>query len=162
MVLFLSRKRIEISINTLLLPLHNQLPVAAANEDAGEGPLLGHDQIDDLVLHLRLDAPAQVPGAVDLGIGLLRQVLGGGLGPSEGHPLLRHGGFQLPQQDMGDLGHALLGEMLEADHVVQPVQKLRPQEVLQGVHGLGRWGEHSHYNSDVTVDLAMKMADSFR
>lgn len=27
------------------------------------------------------------------------------------------------------------------------------------VYGLGRWGEHSHYNSDVTVDLAMKMAD---
>lgn len=27
------------------------------------------------------------------------------------------------------------------------------------VYGLGRWGEHQHYNSDVTVDLAMKMAD---
>lgn len=29
----------------------------------------------------------------------------------------------------------------------------------QGVIGLGRWGEHQHYNSDVTVDLAMKLAD---
>jgi protoporphyrinogen oxidase len=28
-----------------------------------------------------------------------------------------------------------------------------------GVIGLGRWGEHQHYNSDVTVDLAMKLAD---
>lgn len=28
-----------------------------------------------------------------------------------------------------------------------------------GVFGLGRWGEHQHYNSDVTVELAMKMAD---
>ena len=27
------------------------------------------------------------------------------------------------------------------------------------VYGLGRWGEHSHYNSDVTVDLAMHLAD---
>lgn len=27
------------------------------------------------------------------------------------------------------------------------------------VIGLGRWGEHQHYNSDVTVDLAMKLAD---
>lgn len=27
------------------------------------------------------------------------------------------------------------------------------------VYGLGRWGEHEHYNSDVTVDLAMKLAD---
>ncbi len=30
----------------------------------------------------------------------------------------------------------------------------------QKVYGLGRWGEHSHYNSDVTVALAMKMADT--
>lgn len=29
----------------------------------------------------------------------------------------------------------------------------------QGVFGLGRWGEHQHYNSDVTVELAMKMAE---
>lgn len=29
----------------------------------------------------------------------------------------------------------------------------------QGVVGLGRWGEHQHYNSDVTVDLAMKLVD---
>lgn len=29
----------------------------------------------------------------------------------------------------------------------------------QGVYGLGRWGEHQHYNSDVTVDLAMKMIE---
>ena len=29
----------------------------------------------------------------------------------------------------------------------------------RGVYGLGRWGEHAHYNSDVTVDLAIKLAD---
>lgn len=27
----------------------------------------------------------------------------------------------------------------------------------RGVYGLGRWGEHQHYNSDVTVDMAMKL-----
>lgn len=27
------------------------------------------------------------------------------------------------------------------------------------VYGLGRWGEHKHYNSDVTVDLALKLAE---
>lgn len=27
----------------------------------------------------------------------------------------------------------------------------------QGVYGLGRWGEHSHYNSDVTVNLAINL-----
>ncbi len=26
------------------------------------------------------------------------------------------------------------------------------------VYGLGRWGEHNHYNSDLTVELAMKLA----
>ncbi|MCI8518419.1 MAG: NAD(P)-binding protein [Hungatella sp.] len=30
------------------------------------------------------------------------------------------------------------------------------------VYGLGRWGNHQHYNSDVTVGLAMKMADAFK
>ena len=29
----------------------------------------------------------------------------------------------------------------------------------EGVIGLGRWGEHQHYNSDVTVELALKMAE---
>lgn len=29
----------------------------------------------------------------------------------------------------------------------------------QGVIGLGRWGEHQHYNSDVTVDLAIDLAE---
>ena len=29
----------------------------------------------------------------------------------------------------------------------------------RNVIGLGRWGEHQHYNSDVTVDLAMKLVD---
>jgi protoporphyrinogen oxidase len=30
----------------------------------------------------------------------------------------------------------------------------------QNVYGLGRWGEHQHYNSDVTVDLAMKLVNN--
>ena len=50
-----------------------------------------------------------------------------------------------------------------------PLNTIRKPEIMkklldwsraQGVYGLGRWGEHSHYNSDVTVDLAMKLADS--
>lgn len=28
----------------------------------------------------------------------------------------------------------------------------------KGVYGLGRWGEHCHYNSDAVVELAMKLA----
>lgn len=29
----------------------------------------------------------------------------------------------------------------------------------RGVVGLGRWGEHQHYNSDVTVELALKLSE---
>lgn len=29
------------------------------------------------------------------------------------------------------------------------------------IYGLGRWGEHEHYNSDVVVELAMRMAGGF-
>ena len=48
-----------------------------------------------------------------------------------------------------------------------PLNTLRKPEIMEkllgwskehGVHGLGRWGEHKHYNSDVTVDLACSLA----
>ena len=29
------------------------------------------------------------------------------------------------------------------------------------VYGLGRWGEHQHYNSDLTVELGIRLADNF-
>lgn len=32
----------------------------------------------------------------------------------------------------------------------------------KGIYGLGRWGEHCHYNSDVVVELAMKFAEKLR
>lgn len=32
----------------------------------------------------------------------------------------------------------------------------------QGVIGLGRWGEHQHYNSDVIVDLAIKLVERIK
>lgn len=49
-----------------------------------------------------------------------------------------------------------------------PLNTIRKPEIMRkllawskehGVIGLGRWGEHQHYNSDVTVDLALKMAE---
>ena len=30
-----------------------------------------------------------------------------------------------------------------------------------GIYGLGRWGEHSHYNSDLVVEKALALAESF-
>lgn len=44
----------------------------------------------------------------------------------------------------------------------QIMKRLLRWSSRQGVYGLGRWGNHQHYNSDVTVDLAMKMADAFK
>ena len=51
-----------------------------------------------------------------------------------------------------------------------PLNTIRKPEIMEkllswsrenNVYGLGRWGEHQHYNSDVTVDLAMNLADKF-
>lgn len=49
-----------------------------------------------------------------------------------------------------------------------PLNTIRKPEIMEkllswsrgkGVIGLGRWGEHQHYNSDVTVDIAMRLAN---
>lgn len=39
------------------------------------------------------------------------------------------------------------------------MQKLLAWCEEHNVYGLGRWGEHQHYNSDVVVELALKMAE---
>ena len=39
------------------------------------------------------------------------------------------------------------------------MRKLLAWSKEHGVIGLGRWGEHQHYNSDVTVGLAMELVD---
>lgn len=39
------------------------------------------------------------------------------------------------------------------------MKKLLNWSESKGVYGLGRWGEHQHYNSDVTVDIAMTLAE---
>ena len=39
------------------------------------------------------------------------------------------------------------------------MEKLLSWSSAHGVYGLGRWGEHEHYNSDVTVEKAIDLAD---
>lgn len=39
------------------------------------------------------------------------------------------------------------------------MQKLLSWSRKHGVIGLGRWGEHQHYNSDVTVELALNLVE---
>ena len=41
----------------------------------------------------------------------------------------------------------------------QIMQQLLAFTSERQVYGLGRWGEHCHYNSDVVVDLAMKLSE---
>ncbi|MBO7179276.1 MAG: FAD-dependent oxidoreductase [Clostridia bacterium] len=41
------------------------------------------------------------------------------------------------------------------------MKKLLEWSKTKNVYGLGRWGEHEHYNSDLTVNLAMNLADEF-
>ena len=39
------------------------------------------------------------------------------------------------------------------------MEKLLSFAESKQIYGLGRWGEHNHYNSDVTVERAMKLAE---
>ncbi|MBR3789233.1 MAG: FAD-dependent oxidoreductase [Clostridia bacterium] len=41
------------------------------------------------------------------------------------------------------------------------MKKLLSWSKTKNVYGLGRWGEHEHYNSDLTVNLAMNLAEQF-
>lgn len=41
----------------------------------------------------------------------------------------------------------------------QIMEKLLQFCEKRGIYGLGRWGEHCHYNSDAVVELAMKLAE---
>lgn len=50
---------------------------------------------------------------------------------------------------------------LNTIHKPEIMNRLLDWSRAHGVYGLGRWGEHNHYNSDITVDLAMKMAECF-
>ena len=43
---------------------------------------------------------------------------------------------------------------------VDAIAKVLDFAAKSHIIGLGRWGEHNHYNSDVTVDRALKLAAS--
>jgi len=43
----------------------------------------------------------------------------------------------------------------------EAIEKLLNWAKSRNVYGLGRWGEHQHYNSDVTVDKALDLAELF-
>ena len=54
------------------------------------------------------------------------------------------------------------------NHYAYPLNTIHKPKIMdrlltwsqgQGVIGLGRWGEHQHYNSDVTVCLALNLAE---
>lgn len=53
--------------------------------------------------------------------------------------------------------------MNEYAYPLNTVDKPRIMKTLLGwakerqIYGLGRWGEHAHYNSDVVVELAMDL-----
>lgn len=61
-----------------------------------------------------------------------------------------------------------VGKLSKVNEYAYPLNTLRKPQIMEkilsygkkvDVYGLGRWGEHSHYNSDVTVERAMKLAD---
>lgn len=48
---------------------------------------------------------------------------------------------------------------LNTIHKPQIMESLKCWNEKHNVIGLGRWGEHQHYNSDVTVELALNLAE---
>ena len=55
--------------------------------------------------------------------------------------------------------------MNEYAYPLNTINKRQCMEVIldeargHNVIGLGRWGEHEHYNSDVVIEKAMKLAE---
>ena len=90
-----------------------------------------NDALGDYVLQLLLDAPAQVPGAVGGGVGLFDQIAEQALVPGEGDVLLSQGVLQFLKHERRNILEVVLGELVEVDDLVHPVNKLGPQEVLQ-------------------------------
>ena len=61
------------------------------------------------------------------------------------------------------------GKFRYMNRYAYPLNTIRKPQIMSellewskkhGVIGLGRWGEHQHYNSDVTVELAMKLSET--
>ncbi|MBQ7577184.1 MAG: FAD-dependent oxidoreductase [Synergistaceae bacterium] len=61
-------------------------------------------------------------------------------------------------------------KVLYVNKYAYPLNTLRKPEIMsellswcrrKNFYGLGRWGEHQHYNSDLVVELAIKLADKF-
>lgn len=68
-------------------------------------------------------------------------------------------------KDRIEPGNGRFRYMNEYAYPLNTVDKPRIMEGLlawaeqERIYGLGRWGEHEHYNSDAVVELAMKLAD---
>ena len=88
------------------------------------------------VLQALLNVPAQVPGAIGGRIGILHQLIQHGFVPGKSQILFLQNLLQLLQHNPGDGAEILLRKLVEADDLIHPVDKLRPQELLQGLHGL--------------------------
>ena len=94
------------------------------------------DFLRDGVLDLLLDGAAEVTRAVLDGVGLLRQVIQHRVVPAQGDAPVGQTGFQLVQHNDRDVPEVGLGELVEADDLVHPVDELGPQELAQGLERL--------------------------
>lgn len=74
---------------------------------------------------------AEVPGPVGDGVGLLCKVIPQGFVPGKGQAPLRQGIPKLSKHNPGNGPEVLLGQVVEADDLIHPVQKFRPQELPQ-------------------------------
>lgn len=64
-----------------------------------------------------------------------------------------------PPEDRKECYVNLYAYPLNTLHKPQIMKELLAFAQKKGIYGLGRWGEHSHYNSDVVVERAMELAE---
>jgi hypothetical protein len=100
------------------------------------GELLPQELLGQRVLDHPLDGPAQRAGAEGGVVALLGQQVLGALGQLHGDVL----GLELldhaPHHQVDDALHLLARELVEDDHLVDPVQELGPEVALELVHDL--------------------------
>src|SRR6185437_4746070 len=95
------------------------------------GELSHEDFLRKRVLDVLLDCPLERPRSVLLVVTMLHQELGGRVGELERQLLLRQPLPHVFEQDRHDLGDHLAAQRVEHDHVVEPVQEFRVENVLE-------------------------------